>query len=90
MLGWRSDEEAAALDVGPSALVSRPEYQQQLASCAVQSFAQHVLGRELSADEKTGWLVEKTSSFASGTGESSRPTGRGKTTSPTQQAAERA
>ena len=64
VLGWRSDEEAAALDVGPSALVSRPEYQQQLASCAVQSFAQHVLGRELSADEKTGWLVEKTSSFA--------------------------
>ena len=64
MLGWRTEEEAAALDAGPSALVSRPEYQQQLASCAVQNFSEHVLGRELSADEKTSWLAEKTVSFA--------------------------
>jgi len=67
VLGWRTDAEAAALDVGPSALTSRPEYQQQLASCAVQNFAEYVFGRELSADEQTGWLDEKTSSFA-GTG----------------------
>ena len=64
VLGWRTDEEASALDAGPSALVSRPEYQQQLASCAVRNFAEHVLGRELSADEKTGWLTDKTASFA--------------------------
>ena len=63
--GWTwFASEAAALDAGPSALVTRPEYQQQLASCAVKNFAEHVFGRELSADEKTGWLVEKTTSFA--------------------------
>jgi hypothetical protein len=66
VLGWRTDAEAAALDAGPSALVSRPEYQQQLASCAVENFAEHLFGRELSAEEQTGWLVEKTSSFAGG------------------------
>lgn len=65
VLGWRSEEQAAALDVGPSALVTSPEYQQQLASCAVRNFAEHVFGRELSAEERTGWLVEKTASFAS-------------------------
>lgn len=65
VLGWRTDAEAAVLDVGPSALVTRPEYQQQLASCAVRNFAEYAFGRELSADERTGWLVEKTSSFAS-------------------------
>ena len=64
VLGWRTDAEVAALDVGPSALVSRPEYQQQLASCAVQNFAEHVFGRELSDEERTGWLPEKASSFA--------------------------
>ena len=64
VLAWRSEEEVAALDLGPSALVTRPQYQQQLASCAVQSFAQHVFGRELSAAEQTGWLVEKTGNFA--------------------------
>ena len=64
VLGWRTDAEAAALDVGPSALVSRPEYQQQLASCAVRNFAEHVFGRELSDEERTVWLAEKTSSFA--------------------------
>ena len=66
MLGWRTDPEVAALDVGPSALVTRPEYQGQLASCAVRNFAEYAFGRELSADEQTGWLVEQTSSFASG------------------------
>jgi hypothetical protein len=33
----------------------------------VQNFAEYVFGRELSADEQTGWLAEKTSGFA-GTG----------------------
>jgi hypothetical protein len=65
VLGWRTDAEAAVLDAGPSALVTRPEYQQQLASCAVQNFAEYAFGRQLSTDEQTGWLVEKTSSFAS-------------------------
>ncbi len=64
-LGWRTEAETAALDEGPSALVNRPEYQQQLASCAVESFSEHVFGRELSAEERTGWLVEKTASFSS-------------------------
>jgi len=63
-IAWRTEEEAAALDVGPSALVNRPEYQQQIASCAVQSFAEQVFGRELSAEERTSWLVEKTGNFA--------------------------
>jgi hypothetical protein len=62
-LGWRTEEEASALDTGPSALVTRPEYQQQLASCAVQNFSEHVFGRELSGEERTTWLVEKTASF---------------------------
>ena len=66
VLGWRTDPEVAALDVGPSALVTRPEYQGQLASCAVRNFAEYAFGRELSADEQTGWLTERTSSFASG------------------------
>lgn len=65
VLGWRTEAEAAALDAGPSALVTQPQYQQQLASCAVENFAEHVFGRELSADEQTGWLVQKTSNFAS-------------------------
>jgi hypothetical protein len=30
----------------------------------VQNFAEHVFGRELSDEERTGWLGEKTSSFA--------------------------
>ena len=64
-LGWRTEAQTAALDAGPSALVNRPEYQQQVASCAVQNFAQHVFGRELSAEERTGWLTEKTANFAS-------------------------
>ena len=29
----------------------------------MQSFAEHVFGRELSAEENTEWLTEKTSSF---------------------------
>jgi hypothetical protein len=65
VLGWRTDAEAAALDAGPSALVGRPEYRQQLASCAVRNFAEYAFGRVLSADEQTVWLVEKTSNFAS-------------------------
>ena len=64
-LGWRTEAETAALDTGPSALVNRPEYQQQLATCTVQNFSEHVFGRELSPDERTGWLLEKTSNFAS-------------------------
>jgi len=63
-LGWRTEAETAALDAGPSALVSRAEYQEQLASCAVQSFSEHVFGRELSAEERAGWLTEKTANFA--------------------------
>ncbi|MGB5704353.1 MAG: hypothetical protein WBM48_16160 [Polyangiales bacterium] len=62
-LAWRTEAETPALDVGPSALVTRPEYQQQIASCAVRSFSEHVFGRELSAEERTGWLTEKTSAF---------------------------
>jgi hypothetical protein len=65
-LAWRTEEEAAALDLGPSALVERPEYQQQIASCTVRNFAEHVFGRELSDDERTGWLNEKAASFAAG------------------------
>ncbi len=65
VLGWRTEQETAALDVGPSALVSAPQYQQQLASCTVENFAEYVFGRELSDDERTGWLTQKTSSFAS-------------------------
>lgn len=38
--------------------------QQRLASCAVQSFSEHVFGRELSLEARTGRLVEKTASFA--------------------------
>jgi hypothetical protein len=53
------------LGVGPSALAGRPEYQQQIASCAVQSFSEHVFGLELSAEERTDWLPEKTANFAS-------------------------
>jgi hypothetical protein len=64
-LGWRTESESAALDAGPGALVARPEYQTQIASCAVQNFAQHVFGRELSPEEKTDWLVQKTANFAS-------------------------
>jgi hypothetical protein len=63
-LGWRTEEETAALDAGPSALVSRPEYQQQLARCAVRNFSEQVFGRDLSADERTGWLLEKADAFA--------------------------
>lgn len=63
-LGWRTEAEAEALDAGPRALVTGPEYQQQLASCAVRSFSEHVFGRELSADERTGWLTEKSADFA--------------------------
>ena len=62
-LGWRTEEEVAALDAGPSALVSRPEYQQQLASCAVRNFSERVFGRDLTAEERTSWLVDKTASF---------------------------
>ena len=65
-LAWRTEEELAALDVGPSALVERPEYQQQIASCAVRNFSEHIFGRELSDEERTGWLNEKAQSFAAG------------------------
>jgi hypothetical protein len=63
-LGWRTEDEAAALDAGPSALVSRPEYQEQLARCAVRNFSEQVFGRDLSDDERTGWLVDKSNAFA--------------------------
>ena len=63
-LAWRSESETQALDVGPSALVERPEYQQQLAACTVRNFSEHVFGRELSDAERTGWLNEKADRFA--------------------------
>lgn len=63
-LAWRTEEETEALDAGPSALLSAPEYQDQVATCAVRNFAEHVFGRELSADERTGWLEQKASDFA--------------------------
>jgi hypothetical protein len=63
-LGWRTEEEASALEAGPSALVGRPEYQQQLARCAVRNFSEQVFGRDLSADERTGWLLQKADTFA--------------------------
>lgn len=63
-IAWRTEDEAAALEVGPSALVTRPEYQQQIASCAVKNFSEHVFGRELSAEERTSWLADKTANFA--------------------------
>ena len=65
-LAWRTEEEIAALDAGPSALVERPELQQQIATCAVRNFAEQVFGRELSDDERTGWLTEKAASFSAG------------------------
>jgi hypothetical protein len=64
-LAWRTEEETAALDAGPSALMSRSGYQELAASCSVRSFSEHVFGRELSADELTDWLPQKSASFAS-------------------------
>jgi hypothetical protein len=62
-LAWRNVDEIQALDEGPSALVSRPEYQQQLARCAVQNYSEQIFGRDLSDDERTGWLLEKAEEF---------------------------
>jgi hypothetical protein len=62
-VAFRTDAEAAAIDEGPSGLLKDPDMQGRLASCAVQNFAQHVLHRELTTNEKATWLPTHTKSF---------------------------
>ena len=65
VLAWRGEDGETSLEAGPAALVSRPEYEAQLAECAVRNFAEYVFGRSLSASERVGWLRERARNFAS-------------------------
>jgi hypothetical protein len=61
---WRTDAEVATIDEGPSALLEREGAEDALGRCAARSLAQHLLGRELSAEEGLSWLPELASDFA--------------------------
>ena len=62
-VAWRTPEEAAAIDKGPSSLFDQPGKQDQLASCAVQNFSEFLFSRELTTNEKGGWLPDQASNF---------------------------
>ena len=64
IIAWRTPQEAAGFDQGPSGLFEQPGMQDRLASCAVQNFAEFVFNRELSTSEKGDWLQEKASEFS--------------------------
>lgn len=61
---YLSADEAAAIDLGPRGLVDEPAEQATLASCAVRTLAERLLGRELSEDEVLGLLPSVTDLFA--------------------------
>ncbi|MDQ3031468.1 MAG: hypothetical protein M3Y87_03555 [Myxococcota bacterium] len=60
---WRTDAEVAAIDEGPRALLEREGAQEALTRCAARSMAQHLLGRDITAEEGITWLPELASSF---------------------------
>ncbi|MGB5812663.1 MAG: DUF1549 domain-containing protein [Polyangiales bacterium] len=62
-VAWRTPEQAAAIDEGPSGLFEQPGMQDKLASCAVQNFSEFLFSRELTTNEKGGWLPEQVGSF---------------------------
>lgn len=61
---WRTAGEAQAIDQGPGGLMQRPGYQDRMAQCTVQNFSEFLFGRELSTNEKSGWLRDQTTRFA--------------------------
>jgi hypothetical protein len=62
-VAWRTPEEAAALDKGPSGLFEQPGMRDRLASCAVQNFSEFLFSRELTTNEKGGWLPDQVNAF---------------------------
>ncbi|MEM7137012.1 MAG: DUF1549 domain-containing protein [Myxococcota bacterium] len=60
---WRTPEEAAAIDKGPSGLFEDATTQGKLASCAVQNFSEFLFSRELTTNEKGTWLPEQVAAF---------------------------
>jgi len=62
-VAWRTPEEAAAIDKGPSGLFEQPGMEDRLASCAVQNFSEYLFSRELTTAEKGGWLPDQVDAF---------------------------
>ncbi|MEX1361634.1 MAG: DUF1585 domain-containing protein, partial [Nannocystaceae bacterium] len=62
---WLEDPDHASVAVGPSALVDTEQEQRQVSQCAVRNMAQHLLGRDLQADDLQ-WLQEHTDAFEAG------------------------
>ncbi|MEM8608686.1 MAG: DUF1549 domain-containing protein [Myxococcota bacterium] len=62
-VAWRTPEEAAAIDRGPSGLFDDPTTSDKLASCAVQNFSEFLFSRELTTNEKGDWLPSQVGTF---------------------------
>lgn len=62
-VAWRTPEEATAIDKGPSGLFDEPGMQDRLASCAVQNLSEFLFSRELTTNEKGGWLPDQAGIF---------------------------
>ncbi|MEZ4403296.1 MAG: hypothetical protein R3B06_24940 [Kofleriaceae bacterium] len=56
--------ETAAIDRGPAGLVDDADEQAKVASCAVRTLSEQLLGRDLTPDETLKWLPEATATFA--------------------------
>ncbi len=61
---WLQDDEMNILDSGPSLLVDEPNEQEKVASCAVRTLAEHLMGRELTEQELVEWVPSVTQEFA--------------------------
>lgn len=62
---WLEDQDLAAVEEGPRALVDEPAEVDQVARCAVRNLAQRLLGRPLEIREQR-WLEDQTRAFVAG------------------------
>jgi len=56
--------ERSNIDLGPAALVDEESEQELVASCAVRTMGEHLLGRELTEEELIEWAPAQTAAFA--------------------------
>lgn len=59
---WLEPADQANVAVGPAGLVDTDQERAQVAQCAVRNMAQHLLGRELTADDLP-WVEEHSNAF---------------------------
>ncbi|MCB9714884.1 MAG: DUF1585 domain-containing protein [Myxococcales bacterium] len=60
---WLEPTDLANVEVGPAGLVDTVQERDQVAQCAVRNLAQHLLGRELEAEDLQ-WLQQHADAFA--------------------------